>query len=157
MGKRGFPAQPKAIAELKETARPVRYPSNEEAVTFRNISEIPIPPSTLNTLGQATWNGILSELVAIKGLITTMDLRLFEQYCQEYSNLVEMRERLKFEGYIIENEKGDPIVNPLHKVVNDSLSWVNKISQQFGFSPSTRTGIRLEHGKNKVDPLAKFR
>ena len=144
MGKRGPTPQPKAIAEQKGLYRPSRHEDQiAEINSLRWVyNELPMPPDDLGPVASEVWTSILADAQKIKGYISTIDLRLFKEYCYLYGEM----EFLKGETDGVRTYKDDNgvvRVNPLYTELNKIRKDFIRLSQEFGFSPSARTRIKL--------------
>lgn len=150
--------QPKELKKLKGTHRKDKDLPNEMAV--KPITTIPTPPEDLPESAQKTWYNVCSQLAALK-ILTNLDLDALKAYCFQIHLMDDAMKHIKEEGttVMMTNKGGGsyPVKSPHIAIYNDALSHVNRIGQQFGFSPSARTKISLgqvkEEKKNPFDGL----
>ncbi len=142
MGK-GRKKTPTRIKELRGTTRPDRAVANEMEVSL--VIDIPQPPEWLSEIGAEEWNKVCTELHN-KGMLCDIDLRLLEAYCNAISLHIETEMMLRKKGRIqvFKDEDGNikhAQALPFQKIANDALDRALKLATQFGFTPSSRTGI----------------
>lgn len=154
----GRPPKPKEIKQLKGTHRKGRDTPNEMSV--EPLSTIPTAPHDLPEASQKTWYSVCSQLSALK-ILSSLDLDALKAYCFQVYVMDEAMERLTSEGFttVITNKGGGSYEtkSPYISIYNDALSQVNRIGQQFGFSPSSRTKISIGQTKGKSNnPYEEF-
>lgn len=150
--------QPKELKKLKGTHRKDKDLPGE--ISIKPLTTIPPPPEDLPEKAQKTWYNVCSQLAALK-ILTSLDLDALKAYCFQIYTMDESIKVLKEEGFtVIMTNKGGgsyPVKSPYITIYNDALSHVNRIGQQFGFSPSSRTKISVgqiqEEKKNSFDGL----
>ena len=91
------------------------------------------------------WDKVCAELHN-KGMLCDIDLRLLEAYCNAISLHIETEMMLRKKGRIqvFKDEEGNikhAQALPFQKIANDALDRALKLATQFGFTPSSRTGI----------------
>lgn len=142
MGK-GRKKTPTKIKELRGTIRKDRTLENE--MTVATVLEIPPPPEWLSVIGAEEWNKVCVELHN-KGMLCDIDLRLLEAYCNAISLHIETEIMLRQKGRIqvFKDDEGNvkhAQAVPYQKIANDALDRALKLATQFGFTPSSRSGI----------------
>lgn len=146
--------QPKELKQLKGTHKKYKDVPNEMSVD--PIVTIPTPPEDLPESTHDTWSRICSQLAGLK-ILTPLDLDSIKQYCFQKHMMDEAMEVLKTDGYTVTmtNKAGGsyPMKSPWVAIYNEAATQVNRIGQQFGFSPSSRTKISIGQVKEKkVNP-----
>jgi len=150
MGKRGPAPQPKTLILQKGYYQPSRHADDvgdSEKLQFVH-NELPSPPENLLTKAKEIWTSQLSQAINLYGYISFIDLKLFEEYCYVYAEM----EYLKYEGgnRIYTDKNGNKKINPLYQELNRLRKDFIRLSQEFGFSPSARTRIKLEQKEAKA-------
>jgi P27 family predicted phage terminase small subunit len=148
--------QPKELKELKGTHRKGRDLPDEMSV--QPLTSIPTPPQDLPEPAQKTWYAVCAQLKALK-ILTGLDLDALKAYCFQTYVMDEAMRHIETEGLtiIMQNKGGGmyPIKSPYVAIYNEALAHQNRIGQQFGFSPSSRTKISVgqvkEEKKNPFD------
>jgi P27 family predicted phage terminase small subunit len=149
--------KPTALKKLHGTYRADRALENE--FTPMVSSSVPLPPHDLNEWGRVEWNRIVPQLIDY-GLFTEFDKSMLYSYCNEYGKYVEYETILKEKGRIKKAPSGYPMINPLESMAQRALKNAITIATQFGFTPSSRTGIQAGSGnqfKNPFDLLKKVK
>ena len=142
MGK-GRKKLPSKIKELRGTTRQDRTMENEMTVAV--VEFIPDPPDWLSEIGRQEWQKVCVELHG-KQMLHQIDLRILEAYCNSISLHIETEMMLREKGRIqvFKDEEGNvkhAQAVPYQKIANDALDRAMKIATQFGFTPSSRSGI----------------
>ena len=150
MGRRGPKTQPVAILKKKGTLNVTRLKdaiASSEKLEF--VFECLVdPPEILQATGVDLWRTQLAQAQKLYGYISFIDLKLFGEYCHTYEMLHSIRGRLysppKSEEYSNKEDWSN-----YHKL----CTRFDKLSSEFGFSPSGRTRIQLEQKpeENKED------
>ena len=96
--------------------------------------KIPTPPTWLCTRGRAEWKRLTRELKKV-GLITELDRTILALHCNAVADVAQLR-RVIEEGVIV---RGPEIAR-----MNDAIYLLMKTGQQFGLTPSSRRGLRLQ-------------
>jgi len=152
MGKRGPVAQPKAMILQKGYYRPSRNSDdleNTEKLDFV-YDGIPSPPDRMSDLGCEIWNSMLMQASKMYGYISFIDLKLFEEYCECWGELQELNNKCRGNAIMYEDRNGVKRINPIYKERDDKRKLFIRLSQEFGFSPSARTRIKLEQKKEEI-------
>lgn len=150
--------QPKELKQLKGTHRKGR--DLPDAMSVQVLSHLPSAPDDLPEPAQKTWYSICSQLLALK-VLSLLDLDALKAYCFQLWVMDEAMENLKSQGFTvtITNKGGGSYEtkSPYIAIYNDALAHVNRIGQQFGFSPSSRTKISMGQVKEeKKNPFSGF-
>ena len=146
MGDRGPKPQPEAIAKMKGLYRPSRHKDHiaAEGKSLEWVHNvIPSPPEDLSEFAKKVWTTQLAEAQKVFGYIGFIDLLLFTEYCY----LVGEMEFLKNETFgqrTYTDDNGVKRINPLWSELNKLRKDFMRISQEFGFGPSSRTRVKLE-------------
>ena len=134
---------PTKIKEMQGTLDKSRQVKNEMQVS--NLCELPPAPDWLTPLAQNEWCNVTNELLSLQ-MLHQIDLVLLAAYCNAISLHIEMEQILMEKGRVNHyyNEDGSlrhSQCKPEVKISNDSLANALKIAVQFGFTPSSRSGI----------------
>lgn len=93
----------------------------------------------------------LGNILVDKGILTDLDLHLFEMYCSQFLIIDKAYKELKDKGVMLEGSRG-MIKSPAFGVLKESIELQNRISAKFGFTPVDRAGIKLQTNVD-LDPL----
>ncbi len=83
-------------------------------------------------------------------------LAMFCEAWGEYVGAVEFLAAMGTEGLIHKTDKGNLVQHPMVGVKNKAFERANKLGQQFGFSPSSQTSVRVEGDKEKGNGKSRF-
>ena len=152
MGKRGPIAQPIAVLKQKGTINITRAKDVKEIDQKLDFiyNSIPSPPDRMSDLGCEIWNSMLMQASKMYGYISFIDLKLFEEYCECWSELQSLNNKCRGNSISYEDKNGVKRINPIYKERDDKRKLFIRLSQEFGFSPSARTRIKLEQQKEEV-------
>lgn len=150
--------QPKELKQVKGTHRKSR--DLPDAMSVKPLTNVPMAPADLPEPAHKTWYSVCSQLLASQ-ILSVLDLDALKAYCFQIWVMDEAMENLKSQGFTITitNKGGGSYEtkSPYIAIYNDALAHVNRIGQQFGFSPSSRTKISLGQAKpEKKNPYAGF-
>ncbi len=109
-------------------------------------------PRWLGATGRAKWKQ-LSPILKRLGLLTELDGDMLASYCHHFEEWIASRQVLAKEGDTFTTDKG--YVGPHPKVA--SMRWhflrMERLAQQFGMTPSSRTGIEVPPDGEPSDPF----
>ncbi len=154
MGERGPAPKPRMLRILQ--GNPGRLKLNS-AEPIPEPVELPEPPKHLRKIAKELWNELTPELCR-RRLLTKLDLRLLELYCEEYAEFraacAFIEERGAYFG--MKNEKGevyDPRQYPAVAQRTNAIAMMNELGRELGLSPAARTRIHVED-KDKPNETA---
>jgi P27 family predicted phage terminase small subunit len=140
--------RPKPTSQRILEGNPGKRPINKNEPQFFGV---PSCPKHLNKGAKAEWKRISVELTG-SGLLTNNDRAALAAYCAAYSRWAEAEENIATDGMVImvgKSEKtgkpGYPIQNPYVGIANTALDQMRKWSVEFGFTPSARSRIHVDH------------
>jgi P27 family predicted phage terminase small subunit len=124
---------------------------------------VPEPPDYLGEHAKEEWERVAGELYHL-GLLTNIDLPLFEDYCQSdhYWRLaVEAMTRMAAgdpvaHSLIIKSRNGSAIQNPLFLSARQSANDFIRAGELFGMGPAARARIAAGIGGFGPRPPSKF-
>ena len=155
MGKRGPRPQPTIIKIAK--GNPGKRPLNHaEPKPAANAVE---PPSWVSGKSLEKWQEVAPKLLAM-GVLTNADVETLARYCTMHEQFVKYLDEVRQGGdvLVVRDEAGKvkymqstPAATMLMKLAASML----RIEQEFGLTPSERTGIATTQAKRK-DELEEF-
>lgn len=94
-------------------------------------------PKGLTDIQSAVWDFIAKELADnyLSEKIDAFYLRIFCETVEEYYTVCV---KLKEEGYVSEDDKGNKKINPLYYVKKDLYNSLLRFAQEFGLTPKAR-------------------
>lgn len=152
MGKRGPKPQPTALRIM--AGNPGKRPINNREP--RPIAAIPQPPDHLDDLAVAEWNRLSPQLHAL-GLLSHIDRAALACYCMAWSRWVRAEQHLCEHGEIVQAPSGAPIQNPWLSIANRAFDQVKVFAVQFGMSPASRVGLKVDGDARQADELDEFK
>ncbi|MDQ2945130.1 MAG: phage terminase small subunit P27 family [Acidobacteriota bacterium] len=148
MGRRG-PIPKPTVLEIAE-GRPGKRPTNQSEPQPAAVD--PKLPSHLDKDARKEWRELLPILRRMR-VVTEADYMVLSNLCQDFSTLKAAQTKLSETGILIKGRYGQPVVNPLLRVVNEKTASVNSACREFGLTPSARSRIRMEPD-SKEDSIA---
>lgn len=156
MARRGPPAIPTQIKLLN--GNPSRRPLNGDEPQ-PTLIEDGTPPEWLDERAKARWLKSFKDLQTTR-VITESDYESFARLCYLDGQFHELREKLCSEGLVTSglNTKGKPyqLPNPLFYMMLSIAKELSKMEQQFGMTPSSRTGLRVTNPTQSATSLKLF-
>jgi len=127
--------------------------------TFRSDRSIPSaqppqasisPPRGLSKEERAIWRRVAPVLSAA-GLLTEADVSALAKYCR----LEALHTKLLREDFptLVPGSMGQMVANPIFKIITDLQTQMERMYRQFGMTPSSRAGIRVEKHELVTDPM----
>jgi len=111
-------------------------------------------PEILTGIALDVWNTRAPQLAAI-GLLTVADVQTLERYCLTYELFYQAYQSVKADGLSSSSAAGTKKGNPDVVAMRGYHADLLRIEQEFGLTPSSRSGISTEHATEK-NPLAAF-
>jgi len=145
MGLRGPQPQPIAVLKQKGTLNVTRTKDEiveDEALEFV-YKKLPSPPKGWPPLAVKCWNAQLAQSMELYGYISFLDLKVFEEYCLTYA----LMKTLEDADMHYEDANGVRRITPEFKEYKEAKRDFLALSREFGFTPSSRTSIKLTQKK----------
>jgi P27 family predicted phage terminase small subunit len=142
MGKRGPAPTPTRLRLLNGESRPSRI--NRKEPIPRDLP--PEPPDWISDEVRAVWDRTLAELTAM-GLAHSADRDCLVIYCQAVVTYQEAAEIVAKAGLLLKGRDGGAVRNPAAAIMRDNAQLIRQFAQEFGLTPSARTGLEVEKGE----------
>lgn len=136
MAMRGRKPTPTAIKELE--GNPGKRPLNKAEP--KPVKKAPPCPKWLEPEAKKEWRRLSKQLELI-GVLTEVDQAAFASYCQAYARWKEAEEFISQHGTIVKTPSGYWQQVPQVSIAQTYLKIMNKIAEQFGLTPSSRSRI----------------
>lgn len=149
MAKPGPKTQPTNLKLLRNN--PGRRPLND--LEPKPEAKVPLmPKGQLDDVAKKEWKR-MGPILAKLGILTEIDHGLFEAMCISYSDWVKYSKQSR-EKPLIKSPATQYIqVSPFITLAQKALSNYLKIAVEFGLSPSSRSGLKIEkpRGQSKAE------
>ena len=117
----------------------------------RKIARVPAAPGHLSRLAANEWRRVAGQLCAL-GVLTSIDLRSLEAYCDAYSKMRTASAALDEHGvtYLTTTESGSVMIRkrPEVEIFAAMLIQVRAFATEFGLTPSSRTRVGTKAPKD---------
>ena len=143
MATRGRKPTPTAIKELE--GNPGKRKINEAEP--KPEKKAPPCPKWLEPEAKKEWRRLSKQLEQI-GVLTEVDQAAFASYCQAYARWEEAEEFITQHGTIVKTPSGYWQQVPQVSIAQTYLKIMNKIAEQFGLTPSSRSRIIAGAGES---------
>lgn len=100
------------------------------------------PPEFLNAEGIAEWNRLVPILMQMK-VLTAADYGALANLCKAHSVMLEAFREVAANGLVLDSPQGVK-PNPAVKIAHDAMETENRLMQQFGLTPASRSKVRVE-------------
>ena len=156
MGKRGPRPEPTIIKMAK--GNPGKRPLNKSEP--KPPSDDITPPEYLSGKSLEKWHEITPQLKCM-GVMTKADVETIGRYCTMWEQWLKYLDQCRrgLDVLVIRDEAGkvkymqsSPAATMQQKLATSML----RIEQEFGLTPSARTGIVAQKNDQEDDPLARF-
>ena len=142
MAKRGPAKTPTNIAKLR--GNPGKRKLNDAEP--QGLPADGTPPPGLGKHALDLWHSVAPYLLA-NGLLTVESVPLLVEACLQYQTARDAREGLDKSGLLI--RQGDLLkINPLFSIETKAINTAFRILQNYGVTPSSRTGIVVPPAKD---------
>lgn len=116
----------------------------------------PNPPADLDAFALAEWHRLVALLMKVR-VLTENDGSALAQWCKSASRQRAAEKEFIADGsrYAIHNERtGGLSANPLTRIIQAEAKLQDRLMQQFGMTPSSRTRVQTVGGDQKEsDPF----
>lgn len=148
----GGKAKPTALKLLQ--GNPGKRPLNEAEP--KPEPEIPSCPEHLDEEAQREWERMAGRLSDL-GLLTGIDRAALAAYCLAWSRWVQAEEAVRETGLLLQSAKTMVFYqNPMVAIANRAQAEMRRWIQEFGMTPSSRSGMKVTESNEKKNPLAKY-
>jgi P27 family predicted phage terminase small subunit len=144
MAKPGPKTKPTKLKVLH--GNPGRRPLPEDEIEPVQEVKIPMAPRYLDKAGKKEWRRISKELHPM-GLMANVDLTALSAYCSEYSKWIYATTQIQKHGMLIKAQSGFPMQSPYLQIANKAQAEMRKWLTEFGMTPSSRAGLKVEGPK----------
>lgn len=149
MGLRGPIPKPTALKIVE--GNPGKRPLNKREPKPRAVA--PRCPAHLDDVAQKEWKRLVPVLLRM-GVLTEADQIALANLCQTYSTLINAQTQLAKSGILYKTQSGYIQQSPLLSIVNTCVETINKLSREFGLTPSSRSRLQMTaEEKKKIDPV----
>ena len=119
----------------------------------RPEKKAPSCPKWLEPEGRKEWRR-LARKMEMMGILTEVDMAAFAGYCQAYARWKEAEEFITQHGMIVKTPSGYWQQVPQVSIAQTYLKIMNRLAEQFGLTPSSRSRIIAEStGKSAEDEM----
>lgn len=129
------------------------YREDRDAEPVQFLADSPPIPEALHPAAAAEWER-LAPVVVKKGLLTEADWLAWTLGFEALSTWFQAGEQVAKEGAVHFTEKGYPAQNPWVAIGQRAYGSVMKFCREFGLTPSSRSGLKLEVEEQEDDPYA---
>ena len=146
---------PRAIAKQRGYYRPSKHKdqiADIKGLDWLEQDHIPEAPTDLTEEAKWLWNYQLTQSANVDGYISHIDLALFKEYCYVYGELEWLKTNISTN--VITNSNGVRRVHPLYSEMQKLRKDFTTLGNVFGFSPLSRTKLKLTRLSRVEDPYA---
>ncbi|MET9396293.1 phage terminase small subunit P27 family [Kitasatospora sp. NPDC002965] len=137
MGSRG-PAQKPTALRILHGDRKDRINTGEPAPSQQDIAA----PEWLTDEAREVWNRLAPDLEQ-QGVLTAWDADTFAILCDALVQYRHASRLVAAGGVLIKGRRDAAVKNPALQVVRDTAQTVRAYAQEFGLTPSARSGLSL--------------
>lgn len=139
----GAPPGPKPAPTADKVARgnPGKRALNKNEAEPHKLSILPPAPEYIGEFGAREWNRVGPILVK-HGLLTEVDMQVFEAYCLNVQLMIDARDEIKKNGMLVMGARGR-VRNPAIAAFSAASTAIRGFASEFGLSPSARSRIKL--------------
>ena len=107
-------------------------------------------PSDLSTRAATIWRRTRRSIERTS-VITHADADILRAYCEAVARYEYASVELERSGPVVEGAGGNIVKNPLHQVVRDNATLMQRLARELGLTPSAREVIKTDRAP--ADPL----
>jgi P27 family predicted phage terminase small subunit len=113
------------------------------------------PPAILSAPEQAIWRECIGN--APPGLLRKLDTYVLEQFVRALKIYRDAAAKVNESGAVVAIKGGQWAHNPFLSVMNRQLANMTKLTAELGFSPASRTRVKITGKKKAKSALGKLR
>jgi P27 family predicted phage terminase small subunit len=98
----------------------------------------------LSELAGQEWDRVAPHLAAM-AVLTAVDTATLAAYCETYAKWRRLSNLVVQTQPVLQGRDGAAHRNPVYSQERDALAALVTLAREFGFTPSARSGIRVEH------------
>ncbi len=144
VAQRGRKPKPTALKALEGNPGKRALNTNEP----KPRQKAPRCPAWLEDEAKKEWKRMAKQLEQL-GILTEVDMAAFAGYCQAYARWKEAEEFISQHGTIVKTPSGYWQQVPQVSIAQTYLKIMNKFCEQFGLTPSSRSRIVANGGKEE--------
>ena len=130
------------------SGNPGKRPINDQEPDFKTSIKTMDPPKELGKQAKKLWINAVAEIP--DDLIKLVDMPELMRYCIAYEVFTKAYEMVRKEGAVIKDSMGVVKQNPWVVVMNSQSAIMTSAGSNLGFSPASRTKIKIQtDGKKK--------
>lgn len=138
MGARGVAPAPTPLKLLKGEKKS-RINQNEPKPTS---PKAPPVPAWLSDEAKVVWRSIAADMHR-KGVLTEWDREAFAVFCESVIHHRKACELVDGSAILVKGAQGNLVKNPALQIIRDTSQTIRAFAQEFGLTPSARSGIEL--------------
>lgn len=155
MGRRGPPKQPTVLALVK--GNPGKRAMNRAEPKAKG--KLGAPPEWLDAIGKTTFRALV-KLLGEMQVESASDRKALELLASTYAEFRAAKQRVAAEGLTIsrKNMIGETMVlpHPCVAIAADAQRRMLRLLQEFGLTPSARSGVKAGGAGEQRDPMDEF-
>jgi P27 family predicted phage terminase small subunit len=101
------------------------------------------PPEHLSPGAKKYWKETI-KLLEGAGILSELDADVLSLYSETKLKWVHAMKQIKKNGYVVNAPSGFPVQSPWVQIANKSYDQLMKILPELGFSPSSRSRLKIE-------------
>lgn len=152
MAKPGRKAKPTALKLI--TGNPGKREINLEEPEPAKVFD-PDPPEGFSAVEIAKWRTLCLQLSACN-VLTELDLDALEMYVRNWCTMMDALADLDLRGKLLQSPSGGPMWNPSWAEYKHCARLVRSLQNEFGMTPSSRTGVVASAGDAGRDRWSDF-
>lgn len=165
MAPRGRAPTPTNLVHLRGNPGKRALPKDEPKPDLFTDSNVPTPPKNLDRIGAAEWKRLAAELCTL-GLLSELDTTMLEVYCSNYAQYRQADNEVakhfkEKKSYLVEytNKAGKTnlVPHPSIRIRDNALQMMRSIGSEFGFTPSSRSRMKVTNPTGKKSGLSGLR
>lgn len=143
---------PSVLRELR--GNPRHRPLNDEEPIPKSGIDDYAPPDYFNEAQAREWRQVCSE--APPGMLKSLDMAILEAYVVNICLMRDAADEINKSGHLSEGSNGNMVISPYVRILNTASIAVAKFAGELGFTPSSRSRIRVPKEKPAENPFGAF-
>jgi P27 family predicted phage terminase small subunit len=136
-----MPRAPKPTALEIFEGKPHQHSVNRFEAQFKRA--IPVCPNHLNREAKQHYRK-LAEILYKARVLTEADGIVLGNLAQAYATLAQAQRELNRGKLTVISKRGGPRANPLVRIISESTTTINRLCQELGMTPLSRSRLRID-------------
>ncbi len=150
MGRRAKPIELYVLGNKHKKSKSEVTARQQAEQALRPPSSKLTPPKWLDKAAKKEWRRIVKLMEGL-GILTDVDVDILAAYCDAVVRYAEASQQVREQGFVVTNDKGNPIQNPALLAVEKYWRIKSKAAAALGLDPTSRASLAKKAAEKPKD------